>query len=308
MWYYAMSHDALRVEECVLLVAPPLNEESFSMGVAGDSEFLSSNRAKTWDDYTEKVNLGRARKVRGKIEQLDCRVVDNASFQDFISASTTYLAVGLVAHCAYKSLDEDDVLDPQAFMDLTLNGDSPELRMFREYATPRDLSTLRSTVRLLNTMCDGTHMDYHEKHESGLVSMFSDPESSAKPDLVRFDRPRLEELYGPSVLRSWKAVEFADGMRTTQDIIAALPLRHPLSLDLLLCISKHLGSAIRRHRPNVDSYVGDIELALPHALEIWGHNVLEIYLAEKAGKPIPYREAFIRVKRSLSNVRPEDKS
>ena len=117
----------------------------------------------------------------------------------------------------------DDVLDPERLCFLVEHGSEPEWAMIRaECSRPLEV---QEAVAAINRLLKATQRDLgaapiEDMRESQRLARHR----RSGFGLLRLDRPRLDELCGPAVLREGKGIELADGMISAREFIEAIPL------------------------------------------------------------------------------------
>lgn len=286
--------DAIAPEQCAFLIAIPLDRAAFDRACARRSDFLAINRFDGWGSYAPIAQAvdTLADAVRGH----GATVLRDAGRAELAGAARDYRVIGLLAHLRYPPLSLAEIRDADAFERLVRTSAAAEMEMLRACAPGATVAEWVETAELL---CRATDEDYDGQLTTGPGRLFG-ALGDARFGLTRFDRARFEELCGP-LLEPAGAVELADGMCTTPEFVGCLPPEAPRLLDLSLCRSVILGSAVRRARPRIPSLVGRRLLNPQTGVLLWQLQVAELRRAVQLGRSIRYQDAVLRVNELLAN-------
>jgi hypothetical protein len=280
--------------DCLLLLAVPLDETEFRAAWAHGSDFLSvySDVESGWSAYAAAATFARG--LVAECAALGATVVRRATLRDLHCGAMRFQTVAVVAHMASPPVSPADVLDADALEHLVATGDALEWWLVR---TERgDGRGTAESIAAVNRLLEGT---YRELNASPTGDV-RDGERAARHrrpgiGLLRLDRPRLDELCGPAVLRPGPCVETAEGMTSAAEFVAAIPESYSGFLDLRMCNSIALGAAVRRARPALSVGVGRRTAELDSAVFLYKTALLCMAHADAAGRPISYQEAMMTI-------------
>jgi hypothetical protein len=285
--------------QCLLLVAVPVDESSFRRAWARGSDYLTGAYA---DLATGLQAYGRTADVAAALcadcRQLGATVVVDATAADLAARAAQFSVVTVVAHVAFPPVMPDDVLDGAALMRLVSEGPEAEWQMVR--AEVGVAAGLPEIIAALNRLLEATGRDL----DAGVTQDVRDGQRRARQrpgrfGLLRFDRPRLDELCGATVLRPGAGIEMADGMITCERFVEAIPERYDGFMDLRMCNSISVGVAVRRARP-ARIAVGKRKTNVYAALVIYKTALVYMAQRARAGRPVSYEDAMFSLYEAIS--------
>jgi hypothetical protein len=283
--------DSVSPFHCALLLGIPLDRSSFERAAASDSEFLSINSLKNYSQYD---SLAKAmRRFADDCNRLGCAVVRDATIQDLRREARRRRVVCLLAHCEYPPLTVSDVLDEQDFRNRILHGAGPECEMLRAALSGGE--RLCEVVDTANSLIHLSHTDLAASRVNNTSQgrVFG-ADGNTKLGLFRIGRRKLEDFFGNKTIREAPAVELLGRKHTTGEVIASIPERSHLLLNLSLCRSIELGESIHRWRPLVRCLV-DRQLLDPIvAMLRFKQQLIQLANAKREGQLISYPEAVSR--------------
>jgi hypothetical protein len=285
--------------DVTLLVGVPLGEASFLRAFARGSDYLTEYRTRyraAAAAYAAYAPAARA--MEGLC--LDCRalgatVILDATAADVARQAARARVLVLLTHMAFPPLREADVRDGPALVDRVARGEEPEWEILRAVLPcPASVSTV---VDAFNVLCAETQ----KRLDAAPVSDLREAAASIRQGfgaggLLRFDRPRIDELCGPAVLAPATGIELAGGMISAAQLIAAFPSNYEGFVDLRMCNSIAVGAALRRAQPGAQIAVSkrkvrpDLSLALLKAA---------LGLLSQRGPSLEYDDAMRRVRKEL---------
>jgi len=277
--------------DCCLLVCVPMVEaeflrnlrdkrHDFAASVFRRNKGLSDRSG--WSFYEDEAHELRA--TCSEATAYGVQVQRDATLTALADSCRAYHVVTLIAHCRISSFQPEEILDPHILLDAEhAKADlSPAQAAFlgalrrAHDADVRSQPTPSDVARTINSMIwtDGIE-------EGDFVQ---------RAALSRLD---IEDLF-PAAVASAGAVEFADGLHATSELVAAIPPTWDGVLDLTLCNSSHVGRVIRRHRAQCTVVVNSGLATL-----MFRTLRYRLVLSELARSPEPFLESLRRVQLAL---------
>jgi hypothetical protein len=287
-----MSDSATTPQQTALLVAVPVDEDGFRGAWRRGSDYLRQAYADLdsgWHAYGKTAHL--ARTELADCEALGASVVLEATLKNFAEQTWHFPVIVVIAHMEFPLVMHNDVLDAERLCFMVEHGTEPEWAMIRaECNRPFEV---QEAVTVMNRLLKATQRDLgaapiEDIRESDRVARHR----SSGFGLLRLDRPRLDELCGPTVLREGKGIELADGMISAREFIQAIPIEYNGLIDLRMCNSISLGAAIRRARKGVRAAVGKQKTYPDAAVVLYKTAILYMMQQAKRGCPMPYEEVM----------------
>jgi hypothetical protein len=276
-------------------VAVPVDENSFRGAWRRGSGYLRQaypDLDSGWRAYGRTAQLVRT-------ELADCKalgssVVVEATLKDFAEQTRRFPVIVVIAHMEFPLVVLNDVLDPERLRFLVEQGSEPEWAMIRaECSRPLEV---QEAVAAINRLLKATQRDLgaapiEDMRESHRLARHR----LSGFGLLRLDRPRLDELCGPAVLREGKGIELSDGMISAREFIEAIPIEYKGLIDLRMCNSISLGAAIRRARKGVRVAVGKQKTYLNGAVVLYKTALLYMVQQSQRGSPVSYEEVMVLI-------------
>jgi hypothetical protein len=286
--------------QCLLLVAVPLDERAFERAQARRSDFLlgAARRDPAFGWHTYRPMAAVAAELSADCGRLGATVVMDATVADLTERMSDFSTVTVVAHVAFPSVTSEDVLDELALMRLVSESAEPEWQMVRTVVG--ETAGLEDTIAALNRLLEETARDL----DTSLSRHLRDGERLSRYrlgafGLLRFDRPRLDELCGSSVLRPGRGIEMAEGMITCERFVESIPDRYEGLIDLSMCNSISIGAALRRAGWDRVA-VGKRKTNVYAAFVTYKTALVYMHQRAMAGRSISYEEAMFAVYEGIS--------
>jgi hypothetical protein len=238
--------------EVVLLLGVPVTETGFRSAWEMGSDYLRDLRAvypdctAGWSAYSAAAQLAIA--LCRDCRELGATVVFDATLSALAEHAARFPVVVLMTHMAFPTVEKADLRDSRALFERVQTGEEIEWELLRS-VLPQEADTddlLDAINRLLT--------DTHRQLSAYPVEDPRDAQAAARQrhtgyGLLRFDRPRLDELCSADILAPGLGIELSTGMITAQEFVSAFPLNFDGLLDLRMCNSISAGAALRRARP-----------------------------------------------------------
>jgi hypothetical protein len=280
-------------ERTAILVAVPIDEDGFRNAWRRGSDYLWQNYGDCdsgWREYAGVAQLVRSELANCKA--LGASVVIEATLEDFAAQTRRFPVIVVIAHMDFPLIGLDDVLDPERLLFLVEHGSEPEWAMVR--AECRRPLGVEEAVAAMNRLLKATQRAWG----AAPIEDMREAQRLARHrrsgfGLLRLDRPRLDELCGPTALRAGRGIELTDGMISAQEFIEAIPLDYSGLIDLRMCNSISLGAAIRRARQGLRAAVGKQKTYPDCAVVIYKTALMYMTQQAQRGCPVPYEEVML---------------
>src|SRR5882672_1781131 len=242
---------AISPDDCVLAVALPLTAERFlSDATAPDRDFARSVIAASgrppavaWSElYAPKV-VAVCERIATRTFSLGAAVAANVTARGLRRLLERFPLVSLVAHSVSLPIRPDDVLEPRTILDIIRDGGTIVARNLR--------------AALANRRWTADELALRDQVASALDDALA-PTRTWTASTVRTDRAdrparflsrvMLEDCFGRSLRRA-PVIELHDGLKTMDELLAAIPPAFAGVLDLSVCNSFAFGESIKRQRP-----------------------------------------------------------
>lgn len=247
----------MSTERVALLIGVPVTQAGFQRAWQRGSDYLSNltaaygDLARAWSAYAESAAI--AERLCRECAGLGATVVLDATLDDLGKQIPRHEATVLVTHMTFPTVAPEDVLNVAAFLERMSTGREGEFALLRSVLPdPFDLTdalrgidhllTLSDRSREAEPLSDLRDADVVVRQRGAMLAEFG---------LIALDRPRLDELCGPTVLAPARGIELSGTMVTAAQFIAAFPPEHAGMVDLRMCRSISLGTALRRARPHM---------------------------------------------------------
>lgn len=282
-----------------LLLGVPVSEPGFRRAWANGSSYLRSAYSDSttgWAAYAPAAQL--AATLCRECQLLGATVVCDATLADLAAQAARFRVVVLIAHMEFPKVVSEDLRDSQRLLQRVHHGQELEWEMLR--------STLQQPVEALDVIdvIDALNLLLAETHRqlgAEPIEDLRDAEAAARQrragfGLLRFDRPRLDELCGEDVLAPAAGIELAGRMITARELSSAFPADYDGFVDLRMCNSISAGAALRRARPRMRVAVSKRQARMEAAL-ILLKTALLCMTRRKAGQangaaPLTYEDAM----------------
>ena len=290
----------MRASDVLLLTAVPCDEAAFRRAWDERSDLLRGayvDVEEGWRAFARTAAVARA--LLGECAELGATVVRDATLDHLAAGMRSFPVVTLIAHMEFPRVSPDDVLNAAAFQRLVRHAPEPEWEWIRsECAGSGGMS---EAVAAMNRVLEASRRDVmaapiKNLREAARVVR----QRSGAFGLLRVDRPRLDELCGPAVLRPGRGVELANGMVTAAEFIGAIPHSYDGFLDLRLCNSIALGAAIRRARSRIHLAVGKRRTYVEVALVLCKTALAVMRQRSRGRAPISYQDALMAVRTEVT--------
>lgn len=281
--------------QTTILMAVPVDEDGFRAAWRRGSDYLRQAYADPdsgWRAYSQAAQLARTELI--DCEALGGSVVLEATLKDFAEQTRRFPVVVVIAHMEFPLVVLNDVRDPEKPRFLVEHGSEPEWAMIRaECNLPLEIQEIIAVMnRLLKaTLRDSGAAPIEDMRQGQLLARHRRNGFG----LLRLDRPRLDELCGPEVLREGKGIELADGMISAREFIEAIPIEYNGLIDLRMCNSISLGAAIRRARKSIRVAVGKRNTYLDAAVVLYKTALLYMVQQAQQGSPVSYEEVMLLI-------------
>lgn len=259
---------AVSPRDCALAVGIPLTREQFLEDLARPeaNDYAShfkrtSGYAGHSDEFFADLfdqSASTARRVCDEVERRGVRVLRGARAGDMPELFHRFQVVTLVTHWRFPSILPEEILDERALL-LALAAPAGRMQQAASRAvrtrTPEifdngDAQTLaaspdrlRATLAAaLNRVAADAHAHYNSEGDAPQPAPTSDDPEDA---LLRLTRDELEHVFD-GLIAPGKSLEFADGMASSRDLVAAIPAGYDGVLDLTTCNSVIPGKAVKR--------------------------------------------------------------
>lgn len=286
--------------DCALAVALPLRLKEFARDAGSpDMDFVrtvvtGSGRsvAAAWHElYEPKVVAlyGRIAERAQAVGVTVCAGVTAASLHELLEQ---FHVVSLLAHSRLAPVRPDDVVVPAAIRDAIDAGAGLVTAHLRDgLANQRwagDEATLRAQI--------AAALDAALEPSRVWSASTARTEAAHRP--TRFlHRVMLEDAF-EGALRRAPLLELRDGLRTMDELMAAIPVRFDGVLDLSVCNSIALGESIKRRRP--DCLVVENTFLARADLRLVRYGLV---VSQLARQPARYTEALTEVTRAVLEAR-----
>jgi hypothetical protein len=290
-----MPNLAMTPRQTALIVAVPIGEDSFRGAWRRGSSYLRQAYADLdsgWRAYSRTAQLVQTELT--DCEAIGVTVVIDATLKDLAEQTRRVPVVVIIAHMEFPLVVLNDVLDPERLCFLVEHGSEPEWAMIKaECNQPLEV---QEAVAAINRLLKATQRDLG----AAPIEDMSESDRLARHrrsgfGLLRLDRPRLDELCGPAVLREGKGIELADGMISAREFIEAIPMDYNGLIDLRMCNSISLGAAIRRARQGMRAAVGKQKTYLDGAVVLYKTALRYMRQQAERGCPVSYEEVMLLI-------------
>ncbi|MES0337011.1 MAG: hypothetical protein SFH39_11755 [Candidatus Magnetobacterium sp. LHC-1] len=318
-----MPETVITPQQIALFVAIPIDEDGFRAASKRGSDYLMMAPNIDWDSYYQ----GTAKIVCKELEELEetfgISVVRNATLKDFAKQIQLFPIIAVIAHMNFPLVEPYDIIKPKELCFLVENGTEPEWVMIREAMISEKYSQpfkVQNVVEVINRLIEKTMEGWTLQSEDSvfvklirildsMIPLFgckSNLHGDTQPlydkkrfGLLGFDRPRLDELCGSTILREGKGIELTEGMISARQFIEAIPIDYSGFIDLRMCNSISLGAAIRRARTSVNIAVGRDKKDVLSALVIFKTVFKCMVEQARRGNHVSYEEVMM----SLAEVK-----
>jgi hypothetical protein len=282
--------------ECALAVALPLTEGQFARDAAApDKDFARSviagsgrSPAAAWSElYAPKV-VALCARVAEAASSLGATVVTDVTAPVLRELLERWPVVSLLAHSLSVPVRSDDVIAPRAILEIVRDGRTIVARQVRDALanrrwTDEDTALRREVAVALDDALAPTR---------AWTQTTVRTERAGRP--ARFlSRAMLEACFG-AALRHAPVLELCDGVKTMDELLAAIPPGFARVLDLSVCNSFALGELIKRRHPDSviveNVFLARVEVRLAR---------YALVLDRLAHAPARYTDALIEVNRGL---------
>jgi hypothetical protein len=282
---------AVTPHECALAIALPLTERRFLEDLrAPEHDYAAYIRSLhlaegAEDSYYWSFVYGPFAAVMSetcnRVAARGVTLVRDAKLADFGALAARFPIVTFVSHWRFRALRVPELNDFDALVLRLEEAPNALVRAIREALLVQDREALRDSHRLVNafnSVLRTAHSEYvTDRHESVLLM---------KIPPQRLTRSAIEKAF-PDFITPAPAVEFADGMKTTNEVVDAIPLDFAGLLDLTVCNSAILGDIIKAARPSCTVAVNRYPTE-PHIRLVLYHHIID----ELARRTAPFAEAM----------------
>lgn len=287
---------AISPADCALAVALPLTEERFlSDAAAPDKDFARSviagsgrSPAAAWAElYAPKV-VALYERIAVRARALGATVATGVTAPVLRGLLERFPLVSLFAHSMSSPVRPADVVAPRTILDVIRDGRTIVARHLRDALANRrwagDEATLRHQVAAAL--------------DEALAPTRAWTETTVRVDRAGrparyLSRVMLEDCFGDAMRRA-PMLELHDGLKTMDELLAAVPLGFAGVLDLSVCNSFALGESIKRRRQDCliieNVFLARIDLRLAR---------YALVLNRLARGPARYTDALTEVSRAL---------
>jgi hypothetical protein len=275
--------------DCALAVALPLTEQQFmSDATARDREFARSvvagsgrSPADAWSElYAPKV-VALCERIAARVRSLGATVATGVTAPALRELLERFPVVTLVAHSVSSAVRPDDIVEPRTVVDLIRAGGTIVARRLREALANRRWSDEETALR----------HQLAAALDEALAPTRAWTETTVRTDHA--DRPArylsrvmLEDCFGTAMRRA-PILELGDGLKTMDQLLAAIPHRFAGVLDLSVCNSFAFAESIKRRRQNCviveNVFLARVEVRLVR---------YALVLARLAHRPARYSDAL----------------
>jgi hypothetical protein len=238
--------------DCVLAVALPLTEERFlSDATAPNRDFARSVIAKSgrsppeaWSKlYAPKV-VALCKRIAAHADSLGATVATDVTAELLCALLEEYPLVSLLAHSKSSPIQSDDVVQPRVILDVIRGGGTIVARQLRDALADRrwsddNVALRRQVAAALDEALEPTR---------AWTETTVRTERAGRPPRY-LSRATLEDCLGEALRRA-PMVELHDGLKTLDELIAAIPRSFAGVLDLSVCNSFAFAESIKRRRPH----------------------------------------------------------
>jgi|SRR5271165_6141441 len=300
-----MALQSVSPHDCSLLVSIPSDRgafigslrspESHDFAAGLKQQFKALDDREVWARYKP-----FARQIRRVCRAVRCHGVTvrtRAQLADLTDLTRRFPVVTLLTHCRFPSFCPDDLLDPAMLVgDLrepngrVACGLREELQLRRPTLFAEAIAGTIGAERLkaeLATVLDEIIEEAHAWYETG-------EEHRPLPE-VRLTRVALEAAF-PRAIRSARAIEFDDGMKTVGGVVQAIDAKFIGVLDLIVCTSALFGPSLKwrlqdqTHVPLIveNRHLADMEVRLAF---------YKLVIGELARARQPFIDATVEVRK-----------
>jgi len=243
--------------DCALAIALPLTKQQFLSQLQAEHEHDYASYIRSLhlakganDDYYWNVVYEPFAAVMSEtlnaIEKCDINIVRDATLEDFRRLTTMFPVVTLVSHWRFRALQAEEIVDLNAVLHAMENPVGSLAVAYRDALLRADASALCAEVTkselaaALNKILQEGHAAYAAEERTPVMLM--------NVPAQRLTRATLERAFSGAIVPG-RAIEFADGMKTIPEVIAALPPAYDAFLDMTICNSAIVGEEIKAERP-----------------------------------------------------------
>jgi hypothetical protein len=206
-----------------------------------------------------------------------------ATLADLRELAARFPIVTFVSHWRFRALRVTQIRDFEALVHELHAAPNDVVRAFRDALLAQDGQALHDAERLVdafNGVLRSAHAQYAAEQHEPVLLMKIPPQ--------RLTRAALERAF-PRAIAAAPAVEFSDGMKTTNEVADAIPLSFDGLLDLTVCNSAILGDIIKAARPTCTVAVNRYPTE-PHIRLALYRRIID----DLAGRPAPFADAMAR--------------
>lgn len=244
------TEELITPRECSLAVALPLRREEFMHDLAANasagyaSGFAQNGRdglaAETvWELFEPWARLANG--VIAEAEGHHVTVVRSATLAEFSSLLRRFPATTLFAHWHTPRFTEEQIVAPEAIRKAMSVTESPLFQRVQEIA-----SLLDAPPQFPSDSSPGAIADFLNRLiEPAPCSEEAKPGCVTRKQVEWHERRMLLDSAFLAAFRGGAGVDFADGWRSIEAIVAAVPNDYSGTLDLTVCNSNVLAERIR---------------------------------------------------------------
>jgi len=231
--------------------------------------------------------------VAREAESLGALVLKGFKSSQFEEVLVGKRVTTIVAHWRVLPLTADDILDSRQIISEINTKNDPVCEVLRRFIADENSICSRSEPASLLAAAMNKCMR-SENADNGMDLTAHVADSSYASRLTRAD---IDERFPLSILPS-RDIELADGLSTVGQFISAIPADFNGVMDLTICNSVILGSAIKRMRPEITVVMNQRAAS--------ARNRLVLYLAivkELQRQPQLFGDAAVNVRNIVRGIR-----
>lgn len=249
-----LMEELISPRECCLAVALPLTQDEFMCDFAASpragyaAAFVGSGREglpalTLWELFEPWARL--ANQVIGEVSACGVAIVRRATLDDLSSLLQRFRATTLFAHWHTPEFKDENIINPESLLQALHSNDSLLSRRIHELNSFR-----RSPLQLPVDPSQRAIADFlNQLTEPPPCNLGTKPGCMTQKQVEWHEKRMLLELALPGGFRGGAGVDFADGWRSIDSIVAAVPAGYSGTLDLTICNSNVLAERIRLKFP-----------------------------------------------------------
>jgi hypothetical protein len=287
---------AISPRECALAIALPLTQERFLCdATAPDKDFARSVMASSgrsaedaWTHlYAPKV-VSLYDRIAARARAVGATVASDVTAPVLRRLLEEFPLVSLFAHSKSSAVQSADILEPYEVLRIIAGGGTIVARHLRNALAHQqwtgDQAALRGQI--------AAALDEALAPTRAWTETPVRRDRAGRPDRL-LSRTMLEDCFG-TALRRAPLLELSDGLKTAEELFAAIPPEFAGVLDLSVCNSFALGESIKRRRQHClvieNVFLARIDLRLVR---------YALVLDRLARRPARYTDALVEVNQAL---------